>query len=70
VWIADPLDGTVNFVHGYAPVAVSVGLWEDGRPLCGVVIDIERHEALLDLAVVKGHRLRLVVAGRLKLRAA
>ena len=32
--------------------------------------DIERHEALTNPAVVKGHRLRLVAAGRLKLRAA
>jgi hypothetical protein len=32
--------------------------------------DIERHEALPNPAVVKGHRLRLVAAGRLKLRAA
>lgn len=32
--------------------------------------DIERHEALLNPAVVKGHRLRLVAAGRSKLRAA
>lgn len=32
--------------------------------------DIERHEALLNRAVVKGHRHRLVVAGRVKLRAA
>jgi hypothetical protein len=32
--------------------------------------DIERHEAFLDLAVVKGHGCRFVVAGRLKLRAA
>ncbi len=32
--------------------------------------DIERHEALLNRAVVKGHRLRSVVAGRVKLRAA
>jgi hypothetical protein len=31
---------------------------------------IERHEALLNRAVVKGHRLRLVAAGREKLRAA
>ena len=36
----------------------------------GVVWDIERHEALLNRAVVKGHRHRLVAAGRLKLRAA
>ena len=34
------------------------------------VSDFERHEALLNLAVVKGHRHRLVAAGRLKLRAA
>jgi transposase InsO family protein len=32
--------------------------------------DIERHEALPNPVVVKGHRLRLVAAGRLKLRAA
>ena len=32
--------------------------------------DIERHEALLNLAVVKDHRPRLVAAGRKKLRAA
>jgi putative transposase len=31
--------------------------------------DIERHEALLNRAVVKGHRHRLVAAGRVKLRA-
>lgn len=32
--------------------------------------DIERHEALLNRAVVKGHRPRLVAASRVKLRAA
>ncbi len=32
--------------------------------------DIERHEALLNLAVVKGHRWRPVAAGRRKLRTA
>ncbi len=34
------------------------------------VTDFERHEALLNRVVVKGHRLRSVVAGRVKLRAA
>jgi putative transposase len=34
------------------------------------VADFERHEALLNLAVVKGHRHVLVAAGALKLRAA
>jgi putative transposase len=32
--------------------------------------DIERHEALLDRVVMKGHHCRPVAAGRLKLRAA
>jgi transposase InsO family protein len=32
--------------------------------------DIERHEAFLNPAVVKGHRCRFVAASRLKLRAA
>ena len=34
------------------------------------VTDLERHEAFLNLAVVKGHRHQLVAAGWLKLRAA
>jgi hypothetical protein len=34
------------------------------------VADLERHEALPDRAVMKGHRRRPVAAGRLKLRAA
>lgn len=37
------------------------------RPNALWVTDIERHEALLNPAVVKGHRLRSVAAGRLKL---
>lgn len=43
-WIVDPLDGTVNFVHGLHAVAVSVALWEAGLPLVGVVIDAVRDE--------------------------
>ena len=34
------------------------------------VADLERHEALTNRAVVKGHRLVLVAASTLKLRAA
>lgn len=34
------------------------------------VIDIERHEAFFNLAMVKGHRLSFVAADEVKLRAA
>ena len=44
LWIVDPLDGTVNFVHGIPQIAVSVGLWEGNRPLAGVIYDPLRDE--------------------------
>lgn len=33
----DPIDGTMNFVHGFREVAVSLGYWHDGEPKVGVV---------------------------------
>ncbi|MGQ0849665.1 MAG: inositol monophosphatase family protein [Actinomycetota bacterium] len=46
VWMVDPLDGTVNFIHGIPQVAVSVAFWVDGRPAVGVVVDVSRGEEL------------------------
>lgn len=43
-WIIDPLDGTTNFIHGFPFVAVSIGAWQDGNPLLGVVLDPIRGE--------------------------
>lgn len=33
----DPIDGTTNFVHGIPFCAISVGIWEAGAPVAGVV---------------------------------
>jgi myo-inositol-1(or 4)-monophosphatase len=33
----DPIDGTSNFAHGHPFFCVSIGLWEHGQPLVGVV---------------------------------
>lgn len=41
-WIVDPLDGTVNFLHGIPQVGVSVALYEDGQPQVAVIIDAIR----------------------------
>lgn len=38
-WIVDPLDGTVNYVHGMANFAVSVALEHRGQIIVGVVFD-------------------------------
>ncbi len=38
-WLIDPLDGTVNFVHGLAPVSVSIALYDDEAPVVAAVYD-------------------------------
>lgn len=38
-WIVDPLDGTVNFAHGYPCFCVSIALEVDGEITLGVVYD-------------------------------
>lgn len=45
VWCIDPLDGTTNFMHGYAYFTTSVGLLRNGRPVLGVINDPSHHEA-------------------------
>ena len=39
-WVVDPLDGTTNFIHQYAPYAVSIALLQGKDILLGVVCEI------------------------------
>ena len=39
-WVVDPLDGTTNFIHQYAPYAVSIALLQGKDILLGVVYEI------------------------------
>jgi myo-inositol-1(or 4)-monophosphatase len=43
-WIIDPLDGTVNFSHGFPVYCVSIALEYRRRLVMGVVYDPEREE--------------------------
>ena len=36
-WIIDPLDGSLNYSHGYPCYCVSIGLEHDGEPVIGVI---------------------------------
>ncbi len=38
-WVVDPLDGTTNFIHDYAPYCVSIALRDKENLLLGVVYD-------------------------------
>lgn len=44
LWIVDPLDGTVNFLYGWATFAVSVAVQDADGGLAGVVLDPVRDE--------------------------
>lgn len=43
-WVVDPLDGTTNFIHGFAPYAVSIALLRANEILIGVVYEIVADE--------------------------
>ena len=47
VWIADPLDGTLNFIQGFPHWCVSVALWDPEGPLVGCIYDPLREDLFL-----------------------
>lgn len=65
-WLIDPLDGTVNFVHGFPQVSVSIALQDDDGGLVAVIRDVHRDEEFVasrgDGATLDGTPMR--VSGR------
>ena len=43
-FIVDPLDGTFNFIKDLGPCAISIALWEDKRPVFGVIFDLQKQQ--------------------------
>jgi myo-inositol-1(or 4)-monophosphatase len=41
-WVLDPIDGTNNYATGIAHCAISLGLFENGVPVYGLVYDMSR----------------------------
>lgn len=52
-WVADPIDGTVNFIYGIPSSAVSVAAVVDGAPVAAAVADIVRQRVFS--ACIGGH---------------
>jgi myo-inositol-1(or 4)-monophosphatase len=63
VVIADPLDGTTNFLHGYPEYAVSIGVARDGELCAAVVLNVPRGEEFTALsgggAFLNGARIKV-----------
>lgn len=56
VWIIDPIDGTMNFVHQQRNFAISVAVYEDGVGKIGIIYDVV-HDELYQ--VIKGQGVHL-----------
>jgi myo-inositol-1(or 4)-monophosphatase len=46
-FIVDPLDGTFNYVKGLGPCAVSIALWQDQKPIFGVICNLLEKQLIL-----------------------
>jgi myo-inositol-1(or 4)-monophosphatase len=62
-WIVDPLDGTVNYAHGFPFYCVSIALEVEGEVVVGVVLDTAHGERFTAVAgggaFVDGRRLHV-----------
>lgn len=69
-WIVDPVDGTTNFVHRIPFMACSAALWENGRPLLGLVsapmLDELYYAAAGSGAFLNGHGIKVSAAGKME----
>jgi myo-inositol-1(or 4)-monophosphatase len=63
VVIADPLDGTANFLHGYPEYSVSIAIARDGVLCAGVVLNVPRGDEFTAVkgggAFLNGERMRV-----------
>jgi myo-inositol-1(or 4)-monophosphatase len=44
LWIIDPIDGTLNFMHGIPQYAISIALAYKGEVVVGVIYDVAKNE--------------------------
>ncbi|MES1199811.1 MAG: inositol monophosphatase family protein [Pseudomonadota bacterium] len=69
-WIVDPLDGTLNFLHGLPHWAISIALEREGALVAGVVYNVVRDELFWaekgQGAFLNDRRLRVAARGELK----
>lgn len=68
-WIVDPLDGTVNYAHGFPFYAVSIGLEAQGEMVVGVVLDTAHDELFTAIkgqgAFLNGRPIQVSATGHL-----
>ncbi|UMT81578.1 inositol monophosphatase family protein [Staphylococcus roterodami] len=70
VWVVDPIDGTLNFVHQQENFAISIGIFIEGEPYAGFVYDVMAdvlyHAKVGEGAFRRNQRLPLLKDSKLK----
>ena len=70
VWIVDPIDGTLNFIHQNRDFAISIGVFEDGKGKAGFIYDVMRNEMYHAIAgegaFMNGEKLENLKSARLE----
>jgi len=63
IWVIDPLDGTLNYAHGYPASVVSIGVMKNGKPFAGGIYDPFRDETFIGVkgkgAALNGKRIKV-----------
>lgn len=44
IWLIDPIDGTMNFIHQQRNFAISIGIYENGVGQIGLIYDVAHNE--------------------------
>ena len=44
VWMLDPIDGTMNFIHQKRNFAISLGIYAEGVGMLGYIYDVMRDD--------------------------
>lgn len=74
-WIIDPLDGTLNFLHGFPHFSISIAMQHKGRTELAVIYDPIRQDlftaqrgagAHKEAGGQKGHRIRVANRNKIK----
>jgi len=63
LWIIDPIDGTINYIHGLPNFAISIAYFEQKKPVFGVVYSPVLNEMFVGIknqgSYLNGEKLRI-----------
>jgi len=69
-WVIDPIDGTLNFLHGIPHFAISIGLEKNGEIICGTIFDPIKNEMFVGEkgkgSYLNNQRIRVSARSKLK----